>query len=90
VAEGARLESVFTLTGNVGSNPTLSAASLQLTNKLVRWLHCGLQKMSEGTPEPYEPLGERHEATAVRLKIRVRLADGSGPFLDPVLSPRAT
>jgi hypothetical protein len=25
VAEGARLESVFTLTGNVGSNPTLSA-----------------------------------------------------------------
>jgi hypothetical protein len=26
VAEGARLESVFTLTGNVGSNPTLSAA----------------------------------------------------------------
>src|SRR5438552_13999220 len=26
VAEGARLESVFTLTGNVGSNPTLSAS----------------------------------------------------------------
>ena len=25
VAEGARLESVFTFTGNVGSNPTLSA-----------------------------------------------------------------
>src|SRR3989475_12640892 len=35
VAEGARLESVFTRKGNVGSNPTLSASfllsSLQLT-----------------------------------------------------------
>ena len=28
MAEGARLESVFTFTGNVGSNPTLSAISL--------------------------------------------------------------
>jgi hypothetical protein len=27
VAEGARLESVFTRKGNVGSNPTLSAIS---------------------------------------------------------------
>jgi hypothetical protein len=27
------------------------------------------------------------KASAVRLKVRVRLADGSGPFLDPVLSP---
>jgi hypothetical protein len=28
VAEGARLESVFTRKGNVGSNPTLSAIHL--------------------------------------------------------------
>jgi hypothetical protein len=28
VAEGARLESVFTRKGNVGSNPTLSASIL--------------------------------------------------------------
>jgi hypothetical protein len=28
VAEGARLESVFTRKGNVGSNPTLSASPL--------------------------------------------------------------
>ena len=28
MAEGARLESVFTRMGNVGSNPTLSASSL--------------------------------------------------------------
>jgi hypothetical protein len=28
VAEGARLESVFTRKGNVGSNPTLSAITL--------------------------------------------------------------
>jgi hypothetical protein len=28
VAEGARLESVYTLTGIVGSNPTLSASNL--------------------------------------------------------------
>jgi hypothetical protein len=28
VAEGARLESVFTRKGNVGSNPTLSARTL--------------------------------------------------------------
>jgi hypothetical protein len=28
VAEGARLESVFTRKGNVGSNPTLSASFL--------------------------------------------------------------
>jgi hypothetical protein len=34
VAEGARLESVYTLTGIVGSNPTLSA-SIILQNKLV-------------------------------------------------------
>ena len=32
VAEGARLESVFTRKGNVGSNPTLSA-SFQITAK---------------------------------------------------------
>jgi hypothetical protein len=31
VAEGARLESVFTRKGNVGSNPTLSASSKALT-----------------------------------------------------------
>jgi hypothetical protein len=30
VAEGARLESVFTRKGNVGSNPTLSATQSQL------------------------------------------------------------
>jgi len=32
VAEGARLESVFTLTRNVGSNPTLSARYTQYCN----------------------------------------------------------
>jgi hypothetical protein len=32
VAEGARLESVFTRKGNVGSNPTLSAIS--------KWQYC--------------------------------------------------
>ena len=31
MAEGARLESVFTRKGNVGSNPTLSASSKALT-----------------------------------------------------------
>ena len=30
MAEGARLESVFTRKGNVGSNPTLSASLLDL------------------------------------------------------------
>ncbi len=30
MAEGARLESVFTRKGNVGSNPTLSASSFGL------------------------------------------------------------
>ena len=34
VAEGARLESVFTRKGNVGSNPTLSAMLLKI-NKLL-------------------------------------------------------
>ena len=34
MAEGARLESVFTRKGNVGSNPTLSAKLLKL-NKLA-------------------------------------------------------
>lgn len=33
VAEGARLESVFTLTRNVGSNPTLSAMINPQTEK---------------------------------------------------------
>ena len=32
VAEGARLESVFTRKGNVGSNPTLSASPLNPSN----------------------------------------------------------
>ena len=31
MAEGARLESVFTRKGNVGSNPTLSASSKRLS-----------------------------------------------------------
>ena len=34
MAEGARLESVFTRKGNVGSNPTLSATFLQLLQSL--------------------------------------------------------
>ena len=34
MAEGARLESVFTRKGNVGSNPTLSAMLLKI-NKLL-------------------------------------------------------
>ena len=34
VAEGARLESVYTLTGIVGSNPTLSAIFLFETAQL--------------------------------------------------------
>ncbi len=35
MAEGARLESVFTRKGNVGSNPTLSAKLFKI-NKLLR------------------------------------------------------
>jgi hypothetical protein len=38
VAEGARLESVFTRKGNVGSNPTLSAILFKI-NKLLRILN---------------------------------------------------
>jgi hypothetical protein len=38
VAEGARLESVFTRKGNVGSNPTLSAMLFKI-NKLLRILN---------------------------------------------------
>ena len=37
MAEGARLESVFTRKGNVGSNPTLSAMLLKI-NKLTEFL----------------------------------------------------
>ena len=36
MAEGARLESVFTRKGNVGSNPTLSASSHSKVLKGVR------------------------------------------------------
>jgi hypothetical protein len=36
VAEGARLESVFTRKGNVGSNPTLSATQSALQEKYAR------------------------------------------------------
>ena len=36
MAEGARLESVFTRKGNVGSNPTLSASTF-----VIRHLHSG-------------------------------------------------
>jgi hypothetical protein len=35
VAEGARLESVFTRKGNVGSNPTLSASFLLMLMDLL-------------------------------------------------------
>jgi hypothetical protein len=38
VAEGARLESVFTRKGNVGSNPTLSAKLFKI-NKLLESHH---------------------------------------------------
>ena len=38
MAEGARLESVFTRKGNVGSNPTLSAMLFKI-NKLLRILN---------------------------------------------------
>ena len=36
MAEGARLESVFTRKGNVGSNPTLSAKLFKI-NKLLEF-----------------------------------------------------
>ena len=38
MAEGARLESVFTRKGNVGSNPTLSAILLKI-NELPRLIN---------------------------------------------------
>jgi hypothetical protein len=36
VAEGARLESVFTRKGNVGSNPTLSAITSLFPNGVAK------------------------------------------------------
>ena len=36
VAEGARLESVYTLTGIGGSNPSLSASSLVCTSSEIK------------------------------------------------------
>jgi hypothetical protein len=45
VAEGARLESVFTRKGNVGSNPTLSASFLSTSYKQVFLAACnGVQR----------------------------------------------
>ena len=44
VAEGARLESVYTLTGIVGSNPTLSAIQDQL-------ISFGLRVKMQATPQ---------------------------------------
>ena len=38
MAEGARLESVFTRKGNVGSNPTLSATPKQLKTKYITFV----------------------------------------------------
>jgi hypothetical protein len=48
VAEGARLESVFTRKGNVGSNPTLSAMFS------TTWLSCDPQR---------DPLSARQSQT---------------------------
>jgi hypothetical protein len=45
VAEGARLESVFTRKGNVGSNPTLSASFLSTTYEHRSFSACnGVQR----------------------------------------------
>src|ERR1700692_334381 len=47
VAEGARLESVFTRKGNVGSNPTLSASSFGMVYEYLVVLACnGVQRAS--------------------------------------------
>ena len=43
MAEGARLESVFTFTCNVGSNPTLSAALKFVQTKGARYLNKDLR-----------------------------------------------
>jgi hypothetical protein len=48
VAEGARLESVFTLTGNLGSNPSLSAIPFSQSTENTRIGQCLFG--SEGVP----------------------------------------
>ncbi len=45
MAEGARLESVFTRKGNVGSNPTLSASFLSTSHEQRELIACnGVQR----------------------------------------------
>ena len=49
MAEGARLESVFTLTGNLGSNPSLSAIPFSQTigNKRIASVYADLDLQPE-------------------------------------------
>jgi hypothetical protein len=68
VAEGARLESVFTRKGNVGSNPTLSA-SFPLGDDILSGNPCLLYHCFQ-VPAAQQPLAQEEiEARNVGLKF---------------------
>jgi hypothetical protein len=56
-------------------------------NDLDGWLHWRLQKTGIGAPPSgISPQEIAVKSLVVRLRIRVRLPDGSRPYLDPVTS----
>ena len=57
MAEGARLESVFTRKGNVGSNPTLSAITFFISHLGGGDIYSDIKTVEHG-----EPSSQRHQA----------------------------
>ena len=90
MAEGARLESVFTRKGNVGSNPTLSAI-LQNHSQTCGFrdpvtIFSGLRLLTPEFPfrRGIKGYGRFMANLTVTLYIRIKTEDGKKPFCKPV------
>ena len=82
MAEGARLESVFTRKGNVGSNPTLSAISfngLEYAPAVSPAVQCQAYDFRVGGVGEYkrERL-EQKDSIAFRLSFRIFVCNSCG------------
>ena len=71
MAEGARLESVFTLTGNLGSNPSLSAIAFIINNIAKYYDSAGYINRAKPSWSVILSRREIREDASRRLKIRV-------------------
>ena len=101
MAEGARLESVFTRKGNVGSNPTLSAMSFQLRTcidavfQVILTRHPFVCKSSATTDQPKVatkttvPVYTRHRASCSAKHGGEFARSCEMPEMDPIQPQRS-